>query len=253
MNFWFLGQNPGALYRKYLQKWLIPIAETLGDGRHPLGLISLWNRKITRLTHFPCSVLPLGRWSTSKWSWRSPRGSGPTCRMKSVPAATSQSPTTSSAGTAMRRAGEDGLEGFFWAVSPSDDNAAVIGRGYMCIVSLSHTSDGTAICWVWQGRSMAPSFGPLQVITRWCNKRAADRLPLPGAILRIALNLVGEELFPGQWSNSMPGMLLRNPLGLLSSCFLSPPIRAGQYIEIQSWSQCWLPRLNEAGNRDIDI
>lgn len=53
------------------------------------------------------SVLPLGSWLTSKWSWRSQRGSGPNCQMKSVPGAISQSLTTSSAGTATLRAGKD--------------------------------------------------------------------------------------------------------------------------------------------------
>lgn len=199
MNFRLLAQIPGALYRKHLQKWLILIAETLGDGRHPLCLISPWKREkyheadtLPVLRFAPRQVIDIKvKLKESKRFWSNL--SDEICSRGNITEADDEQCWNSHAKGRWGRCWRAWLGRFL-----SDNNAAPYRRGSVCRVSLSRAGDGPAICCVWQRRSMAPSFGPLQVITRWCNKRATGRLPLPGAILRIALNLVAEEISPGQ-------------------------------------------------------
>lgn len=74
---------------------------------HPdFSAFKIQNRQAWYTVYY-ISVLAHGRWLTSKRSWGSPRSSGPTCQMTSVPRASSQSLTRISAGTATQRAGED--------------------------------------------------------------------------------------------------------------------------------------------------
>lgn len=78
-------------------------------------------------------VLACGRWLRSKRSWRSPRGSGPTCQMTSVPRTSSQSQMRNSAGIATQRAGE----GFF--ITPEKSLCSLV-INFFCLPGIKITT-----------------------------------------------------------------------------------------------------------------